>query len=208
MRVDFDPTETDPHTVHRLLTSTVTPRPIAWISTTSEAGIDNLAPHSFFNIASVLPPVLQFESVGRKDTLTNIEANGEFVVNLAPEPLFEKINATATDFPPDMSEFDEVGIEREPSAKVKPPRVADSPVSFECQLHSTVFLGSGTVVFGRVVHVAVSESVMEEGHPDVNRLRPLARLGKDEWCTVGEVLSIPRIAYKDWPTMKNVHRRP
>jgi flavin reductase (DIM6/NTAB) family NADH-FMN oxidoreductase RutF len=198
--MDFNPAEADPYAVYALLNSTVVPRPIAWISTTSATGVDNLAPHSFFNVASVLPPILQFESLGRKNTLTNIEANGEFVVNLAPESLFERVNATATEFPHDVSEFDEVRIEREPSIHVKPPRVAASPVAIECRLHSTVFFGHSTVVFGRVVHIAIDDSVMQDGHPDINKLRPLARLGKDEWSTIGDVLSIPRIKYEDWPT--------
>jgi flavin reductase (DIM6/NTAB) family NADH-FMN oxidoreductase RutF len=81
---------------------------------------------------------------------------------------------------------------------VKPPRVAASPVVLECELHSTVRLGDSTVVFGRVVYAAVSEAVMADGLPDVRKLRPLSRLGKDEWGTIGEVLEISRIRYEDW----------
>lgn len=112
MRIDFDPARCDRNTFYRLMTATVVPRPIAWVSTTSAEGTDNLAPHSFFTISCVEPPVVQFTSVGRKDSLRNIEDTGAFVVNFAPEPLFEQINATATDFPRGISEFDTVGIER------------------------------------------------------------------------------------------------
>src|ERR1044072_9069311 len=111
---------------YRLINSVVVPRPIAWGSSVSAEGVDNLAPHSFFTVARVTPPVVQFTSVGRKDSLHNVDATGEFVVNLAPEPRFEQVNATGTDFPAGVSEFDTVGLTPEPSARVAPPRVADS----------------------------------------------------------------------------------
>ncbi|NUS16493.1 MAG: flavin reductase family protein, partial [Streptomyces sp.] len=159
---------------------------------------DNLAPHSFFSVACVSPPMVQFTSVGRKDSVRNVEETGQFVVNLAPEHLFEEINATGTAFPHGVSEFDEVGIAREPSVRVKPPRVAASPVALECELHSTVRLGDSTVVFGRVVYAAVSEAMLTDGHPDIRTMRPLTRLGKDEWGTLGEVLEITRISLQEW----------
>ncbi|MFJ3105190.1 flavin reductase family protein [Streptomyces sp. NPDC086835] len=198
MRIDFDPARCDRDAFYRLMTATVVPRPIAWVSTTSAEGTDNLAPHSFFTISCVAPPVVQFTSVGRKDSLRNIEETGEFVVNFAPEAMFEQINATATDFPRGISEFDAVGVAREPGLRVKPPRVAASPVALECELHSTLRLGDSTVVFGRVVHAAVSEEVMAEGHPEVTRLAPLTRLGKDEWGTLGGVREISRVPYSRW----------
>ncbi|SEC98084.1 NADH-FMN oxidoreductase RutF, flavin reductase (DIM6/NTAB) family [Streptomyces sp. 3213] len=199
MRTEFNPAQLEPVAVYRLLTSTVVPRPIAWVSTVSADGVDNLAPHSFFTVSSATPPIVQFTSVGRKDSLRNVEATGQFVVNLAPEPLLDEVNRTATDFPHGVSEFDAVGVAREASARVKAPRVAGSPVALECELHSTLRLGDSTVVFGRVVHIAVDEAVLENGHPEITRLRPLARLGKDEWSTIGDVLDLRRIRYTDWP---------
>lgn len=199
MRVDFDPDSTGRRGFYRLLTSVVVPRPIAWVSTLSADGVANLAPHSFFTVACAAPPIVQFTSVGRKDSLRNAEATGEFVVNLADEPELAAVNDTATDFPPGESEFDAVGIEREASALVKPPRVAQSPVALECVLHSTLRLGDSTVVFGRVVHAAVRADVLVDGHPEIDRLRPLSRLGKDEWGTLGEVLEIKRIPLEEWP---------
>lgn len=196
MRVNIDPELSDRTSFYRLLTATVVPRPIAWVSTSSADGTDNLAPHSFFTIASISPPVVQFTSVGRKDSLRNVEETGEFVVNLAPEGLFEQINATATDFPRGVSEFEACGVEREPSLRVKPPRVAQSPVALECELHSTLRIGDSTVVFGRVVHAAVDESVMVEGHPEMALMRPLARLGKNEWGTLGGIKEIARVPYQ------------
>lgn len=198
-RTDFDPGTVDPGDFYRLLTAVVVPRPIAWVSSTSASGVDNLAPHSFFTVACVVPPIIQFTSVGRKDTLNNVEATGEFVVNLAAEPLFEQVNATGTDFPAGSSEFDSVGIEREASAVVGPPRVAASPVGLECRLHSTLRLGNSTVVFGQVVHAAVRSDVLDGTHPRIELLRPLSRLGRDEWGTAGEIREISRIRHADWP---------
>lgn len=199
MRIDFDPAAMGRNPFYKLLTSVVVPRPIAWVSTIApDSLVANLAPHSFFTISCVSPPVVQFTSVGRKDSLRNIEDTGAFVVNLAPESLFEQINATATDFPRGISEFDAVGVEREASLPVKPPRVAASPVALECELHSTVRLGDSTVVFGRVVHAAISPEVMADGHPEVTKLAPLTRLGKDEWGTLGDVREISRVPYAQW----------
>ena len=198
-RVDIAPDESNPYAFYKLLTAVVVPRPIAWVSSRSADGVDNLAPHSFFTVSAIDPPVVQFTSVTRKDSLNNVEATREFVVNLASEPLFEQVNATGTDFGSDESEFDAVGLEREPSLHVAPPRVAASPVALECVLHATMGIGVCTVVFGRVVHAAIDASVLDDGHPAIDRLRPLSRLGKDEWGSAGEIREITRIARQEWP---------
>ncbi|MCQ8834326.1 flavin reductase family protein [Streptomyces malaysiensis] len=198
MRIDFDPETMGPVPFYKLLTSTIVPRPIAWVSTVSGDGAANLAPHSFFTVAAVDPPIVQFTSVGRKDSLRNVEDTGEFVVNLAPEALFEQVNATATNFPHGVSEFEAVGVAQEPSARVKPPRVAGSPVALECVVHGTLGLGNSTVVLGRVVHAVVDDEVMVDGHAEISRLRPLSRLGKNEWGTVGDVRDLARVRYEDW----------
>ena len=195
-RVRFEPGG-DP-SIYSILTSIVVPRPIAWVSTRSADGVDNLAPHSFYTVACVDPPVVQFTSVGRKDSLRNVEQTGEFVVNLAPESLFEQINATATNFPTEQSEFAEVDIALEPAETVAPYRVAESPAAIECALHSTVSMGDSTVVFGRVKLVVVSESAMRDGRPAIDLLAPLARLGGIQWASVGEVRAIRRIPFEKW----------
>ncbi|MGY1845051.1 flavin reductase family protein [Modestobacter sp. SYSU DS0875] len=197
-RVDFDPAAMDGGAFYRVLNSVVVPRPIAWVCTRSATGVHNLAPHSFYTVASVQPPVVQFTSVGRKDSLRNVEETGEFTVSLTPEPLFEQVNATATDFPPDTGEAEQTGVRLEPSRVVGVPRVAQSPVAVECTLHATLRLGDSTVVFGRVVNIAVAEAAVEDGRPRIEHLRPLARLGGDEWSTIGEVRSIRRIPHRDW----------
>jgi flavin reductase (DIM6/NTAB) family NADH-FMN oxidoreductase RutF len=183
---------------YRVLNSVVVPRPIAWVVTRSADGVHNLAPHSFYTVACVDPPVVQFTSVGRKDSLVNAEATGEFTVNLTPESLFEQVNATGTDFPPDQSEAEHAGVHLEPSEKISVPRVAQSPVSLECTLHSTLRLGDSTVVFGRVVRVAVWEHAVRDGRPRIEHLKPLARLGGNEWSTLGEIREIRRIPYRKW----------
>lgn len=199
MRVDFDPAEVPSHEFYGLLTSVIVPRPIAWVSSVSAEGVENLAPHSFFTVACMTPPVIQFTSVGRKDSLNNIDATGEFVVCLTPEWLFEQVNASGTDFPAEVSEFEAVGLSRERSLHVRPPRVAESPVALECVRHETLSFGDSTVVFGRVVNVAVAADVLTYGRPDVEKLRPLGRLGANEWTRLGEVLRIDRIPHSQWP---------
>lgn len=199
-RVQYDPAEVGSTAFYRLLTSVVVPRPIAWVSTVSADGTDNLAPHSFFTVVSTDPPMLAFSSTGRKDTLVNVEQTREFVVCLAPEPLFERINASATEFSHGDSEFDRIGVTREPSLRVRPPRVGESPVALECVLHATVGLGDSTLVVGRVVHAAVAAGALREGRPAVDLLAPLARLGGSQWATIGEVRSIKRISRAQWET--------
>ena len=194
-RRDYDPAELG-RACYPLLNSVVVPRPIAWVSSRSPEGVDNLAPHSFFTIAGIDPPVVSFTSVGAKDSLRNVVATREFVVCLSPEPLVEQVNATGTDFPPDVSEFDAVGLRREASLKVSPPRVADSPVAMECLLVDTRAFGACTVVFGQVVHLAIDEAVLRDDRPAIDLLRPMARLGADEWSTIGTVTSRRRVPYQ------------
>lgn len=200
-RREFRPCDLDPKGPYHLMTATVIPRPIAWVSSRAADGTDNLAPHSFFTVASASPPIVQFTSVGRKDTLANVEATGEFVVNFCPEEMFHLVNDSATDYPEHLSEFDELGIDREPSRFVAPPRVAGSPVALECRLNRTIPIGDCTVVWGEVVCFAIDERVLDltnerRPHPRAADLAPLARLGKNEWSTLGRILDEPRKKYR------------
>jgi flavin reductase (DIM6/NTAB) family NADH-FMN oxidoreductase RutF len=197
-RVRFDPELMEPRAFYRVMNSVVVPRPIAWVCSRSADGVLNLAPHSFYTVACVEPPVVQFTSVGRKDSLRNVEATGEFTVSLTPEALFEQINATGTDFPPGTSEAEACGVRLEPSDVVGVPRVAESPVAVECTLHSTLRLGDSTVVFGRVRAITAWEHAVRDGRPRIEELRPLARLGGNEWSTLGEIREIARIPYTKW----------
>jgi len=196
-RYELDPADLGVTQTYRWLTSLIIPRPIAWVSTRSADGVDNVAPHSFFTVASDDPPVVQFTSIGRKDSLRNVHETGEFVVNLVTEDLTELANATSTDYPPHLGEFDELGIGRAPSVRVGPPRVAASPVALECVSAGFHEFGHSTVVFGRVVHISVAASVVRDGRARPELLRPMARLGGNQWAALGEVSGRPRVAFAD-----------
>jgi len=175
-----------------LLTALVVPRPIAWISTLSVDGIGNLAPHSFFSVACASPPIVSWTSVGHKDTLANVLATGEFVINLATLPQLDLVNHSSAAFPPEDDEASSLDIAMEASELVSPPRVAGSPASLECTLHSTLELGDSTLVLGTVVAITVDEYVLVDGHPEMGRLQPVSRLGRDEWGLPPQVHATPR----------------
>jgi flavin reductase (DIM6/NTAB) family NADH-FMN oxidoreductase RutF len=197
MRRELSVAEVASGEVYRLLTSSILPRPIAWVSSRDEEGADNLAPHSFFTVASSAPPVLQFTSIGEKDTVRNIRATGEFVICTAPLGLIEQINDTGTNYPPGIDEFDAAGIAREPSEAVGPMRVAGAPVAFECKLRSMTEVGNGIVVLGDVVHIAIDAAVIgPDGLPDADLLDPVARLGRNEWAGLGELIRLDRKPYE------------
>lgn len=178
---------------YRLLTASIIPRPIAWVSTRSADGVDNLAPHSFFTVASSAPPVVQFTSIGHKDTVRNVQDTGEFVICTAPLGLMPQINTTGTNVAADIDEFDFAGVAREPSVAVGPMRVAASPVAIECRLRSLTEVGNGIIVLGDVVHLAIDETVLgDDGLPLADRIDPVARLGRNEWAGLGEIMRLDR----------------
>src|ERR1051325_9358365 len=136
----IDPDKSSPRDVYRVMISCITPRPIAWVSTISPNGIPNLAPYSFFNGVGANPPTVLFCPVNRrdgskKDTLVNVAANKEFVVNIVPFSLARPTNDTSADLPYEVNEFETASLATAPSLKVKPPRVKDAPVHMECVLH-------------------------------------------------------------------------
>jgi len=197
MKTDFNSDEMSRRDIYRMLTAVVVPRPIAWVATTSTSGVDNLAPHSFFTVASVDPPIIQFTSVGVKDSLTNIEATKEFVVNMAPTSLIDSVNLTGAACPPEISEFDIADLAKEQSLTVTAPRVAESPVSLECVLHEIIPMGNCHLVFGKVTHAVVETSMLEGNHPVISKMGPLSRLGLDEWGTSLNVQELKRIRVLD-----------
>ncbi|HIZ97805.1 MAG TPA: flavin reductase family protein [Candidatus Janibacter merdipullorum] len=191
MRTTFD--VSDPATdAYDLLTSIVVPRPIAWITTVGVDGVGNLAPHSFFNVACQKPPMVSFTSVGRKDTLRNVLATEYFVVNLVTEDLAEVANASSAPFDPGVDEATHVGVRLEPSEVVPVPRVADSPTSIECRLHSNLKLGNSHLVIGEVKAITVRSDALEDGRPTMEALLPVSRLGRDEWGHSPEVFRLER----------------
>lgn len=194
----FDKEELQGRQAYFLITSLVVPRPIAWVSSLAADGTLNLAPHSYFNIISSGPPIVHFTSTGIKDSLTNVKATGEFVINIVNEQMMEQMNVTAANFPPEENEFEWAGIETARSVYVAPPRVARAPAALECKLNQIVSLGNGHMVFGDVVAIHVDEEVMSEGRVEADLLKPLGRLGGSNYATVaGHTLRIARPTWDD-----------
>lgn len=190
---EIDPARLEGRAPYFLITSLVVPRPIAWVSTISAAGVTNVAPHSYFNVISSNPWILHFTSTGEKDTLRNVRATKEFVVNVVTRELVEEMNFTSADFPPGESEFEWAGLEPAPSAHVAPPRVARARVAFECALDEIVSKGNGHMVFGRVVVAHVDEELIVEGRVDPHLLRPVGRLGGALYTDAsGDIFKLPR----------------
>jgi flavin reductase (DIM6/NTAB) family NADH-FMN oxidoreductase RutF len=195
----YDPRHDSHGLKHNPMTALVVPRPIGWISTVSRAGVVNLAPYSFFNVVSGAPPFVMFASKPRKDSQRNAEETGEFVYNMATYELREAVNASSTEWGPAISEPDRIGLEMARCREVKPPRVARSPVALECKYFKTVELVSSdgtrnqsSIVIGEVVGIHINDSVIVNGHIEVTRMQPLARLGYMDYCAVKELFAIQR----------------
>ena len=204
----FDFAGMAPENVYKLLVSTVVPRPIAWVTTQDVDGTLNAAPFSFFNAVSGNPPVLAIGIGGRapgdvKDTGGNIRRTGQFVVNLVNHDLAHPMNVTAIDFGKDVNELREAGLTTAPSAKVKPPRIAESPVSFECERLVIVDVGiDRAVVLGRAVAVHIRDDCIldkERCYVDTPRLDLIGRMHGRGWYTrTTERFDMPRIDVGEW----------
>jgi flavin reductase (DIM6/NTAB) family NADH-FMN oxidoreductase RutF len=186
--------ELDAEQTYKLLTGVVVPRPIAWITTRSAAGVVNLAPFSAFTFVSTKPPLLGV-NIGRKagvrkDTAVNILAQGEFVVHIAHAPLVEPLHASAVEHPPEVSEVDLLGLKTSPSTHLKVPRLQAAPVAMECRFHSaTPFGDTGAEFFvGEVLCWHVRDGLLTQGKVDSFELDPLCRLGGPWYATLGERL--------------------
>lgn len=187
----FDPADPDVAT-YPLLNSLVVPRPIAWVSTRSAEGVGNLAPHSFFTVACVDPPIVSVTSVGAKDTLRNVQETGELVVSLANRALTEQINASSAPYDADIDEATALAIEMVASITVAVPRVAGSPAALECVLHAVHELGNSWLILARVTGIHVDDAVMRDGRPAYDLLAPMSRLGGREWGLPSEVIELER----------------
>lgn len=193
MRIVHTPENAPAKGMYALLTASITPRPIAWVSTVSPDGTPNLAPYSFFTIACTDPAILSVTSIGHKDTWRNVEATGEFVVNIGTESLMEVMNATSAPFSPESNEFAEVGLTAAASDVVAAPRVAEAPISFECVCHDIIDLGTSAMLLGRVVSVSIEDEVMaDDGLPDFESLLPPSRLGGSQWGYAPRTRELPR----------------
>jgi flavin reductase (DIM6/NTAB) family NADH-FMN oxidoreductase RutF len=180
---------------YHLLNAAIAPRPVAWVSTIDAAGVPNLAPHSYTTIFATDPPVVGFVSVGRKDSLNNVEATHEFVLNIAGQSLIEQLNLTAADFPPDIDEFDWAGLTHVPSDVVRPPRVGEAPVSFETRVHDIIPVNNCTLVLGEVLRVHVASAVWHDGRIVPELLDPILRLAGSEFARLGPTFRLERPTY-------------
>jgi flavin reductase (DIM6/NTAB) family NADH-FMN oxidoreductase RutF len=200
--MQFDPELIEPSAVYKLLTGSVIPRPIGWISTIDENGINNLAPFSYFNAVGEDPPHVMFSTVRgnntNKDTLNNILANGQFVVNMVTEVLAEQMNSTSQAVASDVDEFDLVELTPISSKKIKPMRVKESPITFECEMVHHYFLenhknGGACVIIGRIVMMHIDESVLLDNFKiNMETYKPIARLAGSNYSKIGEIFSIRR----------------
>lgn len=173
-----------------LLTSVVVPRPIAWVSTLDADGVRNLAPYSYFNACSATPPIVHFTSTTSRDSIANVRATGEFVVNIVSDDLAEAMRASSAALHSGADEFEVAGLRVAPSRTVSPPRVAGAKVALECRLRQLLEMGEGTMAFGDVLHVHVERSVWLDGRVDPTLLRPVGRLSAPYFTTVSDIYSL------------------
>ncbi len=200
--MELDPDHMRTRDIYGWMVDLITPRPIAWVSTISSDGICNLAPFSFFNGVGANPPLLMFCPANNrdgkpKDTLANIQGNGQFVVNLVTMDVAEAMNLTSTEFDADVDEYESSGIEKVASAHVRPPRVANSAAAMECVLHQAIQLGHGAgganLVIGRIVCFHVRDDLVNEcGELIAERLHTIGRLGGSRYTTTTDRFQLTR----------------
>jgi len=195
--LELDPSDWDHQQTYYLLTGLIIPRPIAWVSTLAADGTPNLAPHSYFNSVASDPPHVMFSSTGVKDTLRNVTATKEFVVNIVGMDQVEEMNFTATDFPAEENEFAWAQLEHTPSSSVRPPRVKAAKAHLECQLVEVVPVGNSTMVIGEIVHFHVDPSVWREGRVDPALLNPVCRLSGSGYAGLGDLFKLARPKWAD-----------
>ncbi len=202
--MELDPSTISQQSMYKLMIGSIVPRPIGWISTVGADGIFNLAPFSFFNAVCSNPPTVLFCVTARrgdtlqKDTLRNVLATGEFVVNIVSQELAEQMNLTSAELPSDISEFEFARLTPVPALTVKAPRVAESLVHYECTLDRTVPVnadeqGGATVVFGRVQHVHIADDILiGVDKIDPHKLRPVGRMAGASYARISDIFEMPR----------------
>jgi flavin reductase (DIM6/NTAB) family NADH-FMN oxidoreductase RutF len=203
----FDFKEIPGKECYKLLVSTVTPRPIAWVVSQDAKGVLNAAPFSFFNVFSGDPAVVGIGIGNRKpgqakDSRANIRETGEFVVNLVAEANAEAMNITGIEFDSSVDELEQAGLTAVPSVRVKPPRIAESPVAMECELMQIVDLGESGLVLGRVVAMHVRDDLVLDAathHIDTPKLKLLGRMhGRGWYARTSDLFDMPRVPVSEW----------
>lgn len=202
MKIDIEKDTMAVNDLYRLITSCVVPRPIAFVSSVSPAGIQNVAPFSYFNFVSTVPLMLMFAPIlngkgEEKDTLRNIGATKEFVVAMVNESIVKQVNQASGDYPRDVSEFRETGLTPIPATKVRAPLVKESPINFECTLHDIIRLGSGpyagNIVLGNVIAMHIDDAVLNEKKlVDADKLQAVGRMGGGGYARTSDRFELPR----------------
>lgn len=209
--MQLDPSTLSNADNYSLLTNLVVPRPIAWVTTQNKSGVVNLAPFSFFNVVGSNPPYIiisigENDSGQPKDTARNILDSGAFVVNLVTEDLFDAMNISAADFPPEQSELKAARLHAAPSVRVTPPRVAEAQASLECTLFSVQPLGANTLFIGEVVMFHVADQLVGP-RLHINHFSPIGRLGSPAYyCRTTDRVGIVRVSYAQWLKMNGNER--
>ena len=203
----FDFKEIPGKECYKLLVSTVTPRPIAWVVSQDANGVLNAAPFSFFNVFSGDPAVVAIGIGNRKpgqakDSRANIRDTGEFVVNLVSEANAEAMNITGIEFDSSVDELAQAGLTSLPSVRVKPPRIAESPVAMECELMQIVDMGESGLVLGRVLAMHVHDDLVLDAanhYIDTPKLKLLGRMhGRGWYARTSDLFEMPRIPVNEW----------
>ena len=197
-----NPASSDPRNVYKLMIGAIVPRPIAFVSTLSAEGVLNLAPFSFFTGISANPPVICFSPMirgsdgAKKDTLRNIEATGEFVVNVVSEEFAAQMNVCSQEFPPEVDEFAASGLTPLASEVVKPPRVAESHIQMECRLLQVIHVSGkplgGSIVLGEVLRFHVDDAIVANFAIDPDKLRPIGRMGGPTYTRTTDRFNLER----------------
>ena len=184
---------------YKLLTGSIVPRAIAWVSSQDADGNLNLAPFSYFTAVSAQPPMVIFctswrsSDNGRKDTYHNVKATGEFVINFVSEDLADAMNITAQEVAPEIDEFERAGVTPLASEKISVPRVQESPIHFECKLHQIVEAGDGHIVIGEVVAMHFADDVYQEGnYINTEALKPIGRLAGANYAHITDFFQLQR----------------
>ena len=199
----INPNDIEPKQRYKLLIGAILPRPIAWVSSMDLDGRLNLAPYSYFTVGARDPMTLLFshqvpgEAGSAKDTLRNIEAVPEFVINLTNEETAEQMNLTATVLPPGESEFEWAGLTPARSESIQVPRVAEAPIAFECKLQQIVTVndgpGGGHVIFGEVQRIHVRDDIYRDGYIDLTAFKPIGRLAGSGYTRVTDLFEMHRV---------------
>lgn len=205
--MEINPETLSHQSIYKILSGSILPRPIGWISTIDMESRPNLAPFSFFNVVCSNPPTVLFCPLirgidgNKKDTLNNVRATNEFVVNIVTENLLSAMNASSVEAPAGFNEFEFAGLTMASSIMVKPPRVAESPIHFECKVREIIDIndapGGGSIVIGTILHIHVDDSVLIGGDKiNFKALQPIGRLAGGAYSRVTDIIELERPKHK------------